>query len=63
MIEGLKGEKTLFIIAHRISTIRNCDNIVFMADGKVKETGNFDALEAQSGEFKKMIAYSYISES
>ena len=63
VIEGLKGEKTLFIIAHRISTIRNCDNIVFMADGKVKETGNFDALEAQSGEFKKMIAYSYISES
>lgn len=41
-IEGLKGKKTLFIIAHRISTIVNCDDIYRLKDGKIENVRRED---------------------
>ncbi len=43
-IDNLAGEKTILIIAHRLSTVKNCDQIVFMKDGKIVDTGRFDEL-------------------
>ncbi len=46
-IENLKGKKTLLIIAHRISTIENCDIIYRLKDGKIKQISHnefFDML-------------------
>jgi subfamily B ATP-binding cassette protein MsbA len=43
-INSLKGERTIVIIAHRLSTVRNCDYIYVLKDGRLVEEGSFDEL-------------------
>lgn len=50
-IRGLRGDVTVIAVAHRLSTIRNFDQIVFMKDGGVAATGTFEEVVAQSREF------------
>lgn len=38
-IENLKGSRTMIIIAHRLTTIKNCDVIYEIKDGQAKEKG------------------------
>ena len=48
----LKG-RTVIMIAHRLSTLRNVDMVHFMADGKIAESGTFDQLiERENGLFR-----------
>lgn len=54
-IEKLKGEYTILIVAHRISTIKNADRIVVMKNGKITNIGDFNDLIQESGFFKKMV--------
>ncbi len=53
-IEGLKGQKTLLVIAHRLSTVQRCDRIVFMHEGRVDGIGTFEALLQENPRFQKM---------
>ena len=39
-IEGLRGKTTMFVIAHRLSTLLNCDKIFILEGGKIKEDGS-----------------------
>jgi len=41
-IQALKGSTTVVIIAHRLSTVKNVDNVVYLSNGKVLATGTFD---------------------
>jgi ABC-type multidrug transport system fused ATPase/permease subunit len=41
-IDALRGQTTVILIAHRLSTVRWADQVVYMADGKVVATGKFD---------------------
>jgi ABC-type multidrug transport system fused ATPase/permease subunit len=41
-IDSLRGQTTVILIAHRLSTVRGADQVVYMADGKVVATGKFD---------------------
>ena len=43
-INSLKGECTIVIIAHRLSTVRNCDYIYVVKEGRIVEEGSFDEL-------------------
>ena len=51
----MKG-RTSFIIAHRLYTIRNADQIIFMVDGDIKEVGSHDELLAKKGCYASMYA-------
>ena len=53
-IESLSNKLTLITVAHRISTIENCDMIYFLEDGKIKDYGNFSQLISKNAQFKEM---------
>ena len=54
-LEELMHERTTVIIAHRLSTVRNADNIIVLQAGRVVETGNHDQLLAKGGLYKQLI--------
>lgn len=43
-INNMKGEYTILIIAHRLSTVKNCHRIIFIDEGKVIDSGTHDEL-------------------
>jgi ABC-type multidrug transport system fused ATPase/permease subunit len=55
-IDALRGEKTLVIVAHRLSTVRACDRLVFLRDGRVAGCGSFAELLAGNADFRTMAA-------
>ena len=52
-IENLKGQTTVIVIAHRVSTIMNADRLIALEGGKIKETGTPEEL------LKKKDSYFY----
>jgi ABC-type multidrug transport system fused ATPase/permease subunit len=54
-IESLKGTMTMIIVAHRLSTVRHCDQLIFMSGGEVVSTGTFDEVAAQNAEFAHLV--------
>ena len=53
-VDDLPGEKTLLMIAHRLSTLRVCDRIVLMRAGRVVAIGTWDEMLAGNEEFQEM---------
>ncbi len=53
-VEALKGDRTIVMIAHRLSTVRRCDRIVFLKDGRVDAVGSYDELAASHTDFQRM---------
>jgi ABC-type multidrug transport system fused ATPase/permease subunit len=53
-VEGLKGDRTILMIAHRLSTVRRCDRIVFMKAGCIDAIGTYDELVSRHAEFERM---------
>jgi ATP-binding cassette subfamily B protein len=54
-LEEVTRNRTTLVIAHRLSTIRHADTILVMEDGRVIETGSFDALYARNGRFTEIV--------
>jgi ABC-type multidrug transport system fused ATPase/permease subunit len=53
-IDALAGEKTIIVIAHRMTSVRNCDVIVFLVEGRVADIGTYDELLERNPEFSKL---------
>ena len=44
----------MLIVAHRLATVKNCDNIIVMNQGKVVEQGNHEELLAKKGKYYQL---------
>lgn len=53
-LEHLSEQKTLIIIAHRLSTVRNCDSLYFLKNGEVNDSGTYEELVEKSSEFRHL---------
>lgn len=53
-ISSLLKDRTTFIVAHRLSTIRDADRIVVMDEGKIVEIGTYDELMKKRGHFYEL---------
>ena len=54
-IKKLSKEKTIIMIAHRLSTMKNCDTIFLFEKGKMINQGKYEELLSTSTFFKKMV--------
>ena len=54
-LENMLHNKTAIIIAHRLSTVKNADQIIVLDNGKIVETGNHTTLSALKGYYYKLI--------
>jgi ABC-type multidrug transport system fused ATPase/permease subunit len=59
LLEG----RTSFVIAHRLSTIRNADRIAVLDQGRLVELGRHDELLAQAGQYARLHAMQFRTES
>ena len=53
-VHRLGEKKTIIMIAHRLSTVRKCDCIYILEDGKIEDQGTFDELIERNTSFKNM---------
>jgi ATP-binding cassette, subfamily B, bacterial PglK len=51
----LHGKKTLLVVAHRLSSVRRCDRLVFMLEGRIAACGSYDELLRDHPEFQRLV--------
>ena len=54
-INALTGTKTIVLIAHRISTVRHCDQILVLDHGRCAGIGTYDSLYRDSAAFRRLV--------
>jgi ATP-binding cassette subfamily B protein len=54
-IDDLRRGRTTFVIAHRLTTVRDADLVVFMDKGRVVEMGGFEELSMRNGRFAGLL--------
>jgi subfamily B ATP-binding cassette protein MsbA len=52
---NLKGSLTIIMIAHRLSTVKHVDTIALMHEGKIVNSGSFESLLIDDGQFQSMV--------
>jgi ABC-type multidrug transport system fused ATPase/permease subunit len=52
-IRNLRGSTTVILIAHRLSTVRDADKVVYMADGRIVAAGTFEEVRSQVPDFDR----------
>jgi ATP-binding cassette, subfamily B, bacterial PglK len=57
-VDSLQGEITIISIAHRLTTVRNCDAIYVLISGKIGEAGTYDGLMESKSEFFRLASAS-----
>ena len=48
----LKGQSTIVMIAHRLSSVRSADKLIYLENGKIKAIGNFDEVRQKVPNFE-----------
>lgn len=52
---ALQGTLTIVIVAHRLSTVRHADTLVFLKDGQVETEGTFEEVRGRSPDFARLV--------
>ncbi len=52
-IQAMRGTVTVVMIAHRLSTVRNADVLVYLEDGKIRSVGTFEEVRSQVPDFDR----------
>jgi len=58
-LDILTKGRTVFVIAHRLSTVKNADRIFVLDKGKIVESGNHTALMKKNGLYAKLRALQF----
>lgn len=53
--EQIMKDRICFLIAHRLSSVKNCDKIILMDDGRIVEEGSHNNLLKQKGKYYKLL--------
>jgi len=53
-LDAMRGERTLITVAHRLATVRTCDRILLVENGRIAEIGTYDELIDRSPAFRAM---------
>ena len=61
-LERMKNIGTMLIVAHRLSTIQHCDNIILLDQGRIIEQGNHQELLSQKGRYHQLYMLQYSKE-
>lgn len=54
-VNALHGDMTVIVVAHRLSTVKNVDTVVYMENGRVAGTGTFDELRLSNAGFAHLV--------
>lgn len=60
MLSQIGKSKTIIAIAHRLSTLKACNKLIYMKDGQIVDIGTFSELSMRYEEFKKLLELSKI---
>ena len=58
-LEELSRGRTVIVVAHRLSTVKNADEIVVIDQNGIAEKGTHDQLLLADGEYKKLYSYQF----
>ena len=53
-LDNIRGSRTMIMIAHRLSTVQNCDTLYYLDEGRLKAQGTYEELLATTPEFAAM---------
>lgn len=53
-IERLRDEHTILTVAHRLSTVKNCDRVILLEKGEIRDEGTYEELRERNVTFRRM---------
>jgi ABC-type multidrug transport system fused ATPase/permease subunit len=62
VLQSLKNEMTVVLIAHRLSTVMHADKIIYLDQGKIVAEGTFSQLKSKVSDFAKAVELMDLSE-
>lgn len=60
-LDHMTNDRTTFIIAHRLSTVRDADLVLVLNEGRIVESGSYQTLQRSSGQFSRLLEASGIA--
>ena len=53
-INSLRDSHTMFLVAHRVTTVKHCSRILFLENGEITDSGTYEELKARNVTFGRM---------